>query len=604
MRMLSRAFWLLFATSQLVLPPCGAFLSQIPLAVRHPLISTHSANSLPSCSTKPTKLDYSSRRRRQVRIEKGHYGNWHQVTKKPRMVPGPNKTSMLEHIMDDIDRRKRVYLSDWTDGFRNLKKVVPAVIFLYFACLAPVISFGTIASQSTNNAVGVVEFLLSAGASGMAYSILSGQPMAFIAPTGLTLAFISGLFRFCTVNSLPFFPVYTWVGLWTSFFFTILGMGGSSALIRFCTRFTDEVFNGLLSLNFIYEALASLRRNFANADPSNLTTPFMALGMALTTFGATLGTTAFEQSKFFTKKIRTMVKDFGPVFVFLSMTLVNRMTSMSRYHVPTLPAPTSFQLAGGRSLLVPLNSISNTVKLLCGLPALLLTALFYMDQNISVRVANNPDNKLLKGPAYNLDMVALGLITGVLSIFGLPWMCGATVQSLNHIKAMTDMKYNPQTQQNEIEKVTETRLTGFLVHSLLVVSLFLLPYIRMVPIPVVSGVFLFLGVKLMNGNSFLQRISDIFVERDRLPHDNPIRQIGRQRTTLFTAIQSLCLYGVWTFKQNPQTAIFFPAVIGILMAIRSFALPQLFSERELEVLGDPTPSKKYEDATVLDCCTI
>jgi len=38
--------------------------------------------------------------------------------------------------------------------------------------------------------------------------------------------------------------------------------------------------------------------------------------------------------------------------------------------------------------------------------------LFFMDQNISVRVANNPDNKLKKGPAYNLDMVALGLITG------------------------------------------------------------------------------------------------------------------------------------------------------------------------------------------------
>ena len=109
-----------------------------------------------------------------------------------------------------------------------------------------------------------------------AYSILCGQPMAFIAPTGLTLAFISGLFRFCSLKGLPFFPIYSWVGLWTSFFFTVLGLAGSSQLIRYCTRFTDEIFNGLLSLNFIYEALASLRRHFKQANPMNLTMPFVS----------------------------------------------------------------------------------------------------------------------------------------------------------------------------------------------------------------------------------------------------------------------------------------------------------------------------------------
>jgi hypothetical protein len=48
-----------------------------------------------------------------------------------------------------------------------MEKVIPAILFLYFACLAPTISFGTIASQITQNNMGVVEFLLSAGTSGM-----------------------------------------------------------------------------------------------------------------------------------------------------------------------------------------------------------------------------------------------------------------------------------------------------------------------------------------------------------------------------------------------------------------------------------------------------
>ena len=66
-----------------------------------------------------------------------------------------------------MERRAKYYVSDWTDGFKNLKKVIPAILFLYFACLAPAVSFGTIAAQITNNSIGVVEFLLSCGASGM-----------------------------------------------------------------------------------------------------------------------------------------------------------------------------------------------------------------------------------------------------------------------------------------------------------------------------------------------------------------------------------------------------------------------------------------------------
>lgn len=183
-------------------------------------------------------------------------------------------------------------------------------------------------------------------------------------------------------------------------------------MIRFCTRFTDEIFNALLSLNFIYEALASLRRNFAQADPMNLTTPFVALGMALTTFWTTMQVTAFEKSRFLNQKIRTIVKDFGPVIIFVTMSFLNNIPVFKKYSVPTLSVPDTFQLSGRRAFLIPFNIIPLRTKLLCSLPAVLLTSLFYMDQNISVRVVNNPDNNLKKGPAYNLDMVALGLITG------------------------------------------------------------------------------------------------------------------------------------------------------------------------------------------------
>jgi hypothetical protein len=494
-----------------------------------------------------------------------------------------------EDMKGDVRRRRKVYASDWTDAFKDMKKVVPGILFLYFACLAPAVSFGTIASQLTQGSIGIVEFLLSAGVSGMLYAIFCGQPMAFIAPTGLTLAFISGLYRFCSLQGIPFFPIYSWVGIWTSFFFVLLGMVGSSQLIRFCTRFTDEIFNALLSMNFIYEATRSLKRNFDLADPMNLTMPFVSLAMALMTFWTTLQVSAFQTSKYLNQSVRTFVKDFGPVTVFVLMSVLNQQSWLNKFGVPTLTVPSAFQLAGNRNFLIDLNAISLAAKLLCAFPAVLLSGLFFMDQNISVRVVNNPDNKLVKGPAYNLDMVALGVITGGLSLVGLPWMCGATVQSLNHVRAMTETRFNDETGEPEIVGVTETRFTGFAVHAMMAGTLGLLPLLGYVPIPVVSGVFLFLGRRLMSGNSFLQRVRDCFVEKNRLPDDHPIKFIGRKKTNVFTITQVACLLGLWTFKQNSATAMFFPSVIGLLMMIRAFVLPIFLTEEELVDLGDPTP---------------
>jgi hypothetical protein len=71
-----------------------------------------------------------------------------------------------ERMLDDLNRRKKVYLSDWTDGLKKPRKTIPAILFLYFACLSPAVSFGTIASQITQGSMGIVEFLLSAGLSG------------------------------------------------------------------------------------------------------------------------------------------------------------------------------------------------------------------------------------------------------------------------------------------------------------------------------------------------------------------------------------------------------------------------------------------------------
>ena len=168
-------------------------------------------------------------------------------------------------------------------------------------------------------------------------------------------------------------------------------------------------------------------------------------------------------------------------------------------------------------------------------------------------------------------------------------MCGATVQSVNHVKAMTKTKINEETGEEEVAGVIETRVTGFIIHALIASTIFLLPLLRYLPIPVVSGVFLFLGRKLMTGNTFLQRIKSLFVSPKKLPEGHPIHTVGRKKINAYTLLQFGCLCGIWSFKQCSLTAIFFPSVIGVLMLIRSKILPKFFTERDFIALKDATP---------------
>ena len=101
--------------------------------------------------------------------------------------------------------------------------------------------------------MGVIEFITSCGIGGMVYALISGQPMTFLGPTGLTLAFTAALYNFTQAAGLPFLPMYSWIGLWTSLFLALGSIFNLSYFIRFCTRFTDDCFNSLIAMNFLFE---------------------------------------------------------------------------------------------------------------------------------------------------------------------------------------------------------------------------------------------------------------------------------------------------------------------------------------------------------------
>jgi len=474
-------------------------------------------------------------------------------------------------------------------------KTIPTVLFLYFACLAPAVAFGGISYGLTQGAMGVIDFLLSCGVSGMLYAIFSGQPMTFIGPTGLTLCFMAALFNFCSSFGLAFMPMYTWVGIWTSLMLVTLSSANACALTKHCTRFTDEVFNALLALNFTYEALKNIVVRFFTTG-TDKTQPFLALNMALATFALSQRLVSYRSSILFTHRIREFLSDFGPALTIIIMTLLGSLPMVRGLGIEYLKAPKRFQLGNGRPLFIPLWDLPLWARGLALIPAAALTVLFFLDHNISVRVVNSPDNKMKKSPAYHLDLFVLGSIVFLCSIVGLPWMCAATIQSLNHVRSVTE--YGPvvapagggggggggQVEEEEVTSVMETRLTGLGIHAMVLSSIGLLPLLRRIPIPVISGIFLYLGRTVMTGNTFLQRIKGAFFDKSMLPEDSPFKRLGRTTVNKFTAIQVGCLAVLWSLKSNPATGMFFPSVIGMLILTRILVVPRLFSKEEIAVL--------------------
>ena len=71
---------------------------------------------------------------------------------------------------------------------------------------------------------------------------------------------------------------------------------------------------------------------------------------------------------------------------------------------------------------------------------------------------------------------------------------------------------NDDENNDDVEiSVVETRLSGFLVHAMVLGTLSCVSSLRVVPIAVVNGVFLYLGRKVMQGNQFLQRLRALTV---------------------------------------------------------------------------------------------
>ncbi|XP_032541423.1 electrogenic sodium bicarbonate cotransporter 1 isoform X3 [Chiroxiphia lanceolata] len=314
------------------------------------------------------------------------------------------------------------------------------------------------------------------------------------------------------------------------------------------------------------------------------------------TYTCSMALKKFKTSRYFPTTARKLISDFA---IILSILIFCGIDALVGVDTPKLIVPSEFKPTSPERgwFIPPFGGNPWWVYLAAAIPALLVTILIFMDQQITAVIVNRKEHKLKKGAGYHLDLFWVAILMIVCSFMGLPWYVAATVISIAHIDSLKmETETSAPGEQPKFLGVREQRVTGVIVFILTGVSVFMAPILKFIPMPVLYGVFLYMGVASLNGVQFMDRLKLLLMPLKHQPDFIYLRHVPLRRVHLFTFLQVVCLALLWILKST-VAAIIFPVMILALVAVRK-AMDYLFSQHDLSFLDDVIPEKdkkKKED---------
>ncbi|XP_074694874.1 anion exchange protein 4 [Strix aluco] len=301
----------------------------------------------------------------------------------------------------------------------------------------------------------------------------------------------------------------------------------------------------------------------------------------------------FRSSRYFPAWVRKLVSDFAIILAILVSCTVDAILGLE---TPKLLVPSELKPTNPARgwIIFPFGANPWWVCLVSPVPAILITILIFMDQQITAVILNRREYKLQKGAGFHLDLLCVSLLMVVTSATGLPWYVSTTVISLAHMESLR--KESATSAPGEHPKflgIREQRLTGLAVFILTGVSVFMAPVLKHIPMPVLYGVFLHMGVAALNSIQLTDRVRLFLMPAKHQPDLAYLRHVPLRRVHLFTVIQLLCLALLWVLKST-MAAIIFPVMLLALVGIRK-GLEHIFSRHDLSWLDSLLPETAGKD---------
>ncbi|KAL4230219.1 hypothetical protein ACF0H5_010604 [Mactra antiquata] len=518
----------------------------------------------------------------------------------------------MSGVIGDLKRRIPYYLSDFTDGIfgpKSIQKTLSTTLFLYFACLMPSIAFGVLNSENTKGALDVQKVLYSQAIGGLAFALIGGTPQIVLLTTAPLALYTKIIYSICQDFDLNFQAMFCCVGLWNTFFLFLYSAFDLSVVMKWSTRSSEEIFALFISIAFTIDAVKNLVQNFdvhynipecasdynrtavllsndtMNPDKvceRDVSLLYLFLLLATLWIGVTLYN--FTKTPYLNAGKRELLADYALPVAVIIVTLIGVFAFKDVNIGRSFATDTNSKLFS----IVPLDSLS--VGAIFGAMGLgfCLSLLFFMDQNISAALVNAPQNKMKKGTAYHWDLLVIGAINGVLSLFAFPWVHAALPHSPLHVRALADVEERVDQGHiySIIVKVRETRLTCIFSSIMIGLSLLILPVLSYIPTPVLYGLFLYIAVTALTGNQAFERTMLLITEQSAYPPNHYIRRVPQRMMHFFTLLQLiqlavLCAFG---FTPYPYLKMFFPVLIFLLIPLRQKVIPKIIQQKYLNAM--------------------
>lgn len=462
--------------------------------------------------------------------------------------------------------------------------------------------------------MGVTELIVSTAVIGVIFSLLAGQPLLVIGFSGPLLVFEEAYYKFCQAYNYEYLTGRVWIGFWLIFIVFVIVAAEGSFLVRYISPFTQEIFAFLISLIFIYETFSKLVKVFkehplmseytaTSADSEYVinqpNTSLLSLVLMMGTFFLAFFLRKLRNSRFLGGKARRIIGDFGIPISILIFVLVDYCIPDTYTQKLNVPSGFSVTSPEKRSWFIsPMGQNKSFPPWLMGasfVPAVLVFILIFMETQITTLIVSKKERRLVKGSGFHLDLLLIVILGAVCPLFGLPWLTAATVRSVTHVNALTVMsKATAPGEKPKIQEVKEQRLTGLMVSVLVGMSIVMTNVLRLIPLAVLFGIFLYMGVTSLTGIQLYERMTLMVTPAKHHPDHIYCTKVKTWRMNMFTMTQLACIVALWIVKST-VASLAFPFVLIMTVPLRRLVLPKIFTERELQALDGDEDSPNFDE---------
>ena len=534
-------------------------------------------------------------------------------------------------LRKDIKRKIPHYIDDFTHII-DLRCLL-AILFSYLAALAPCITFGGLMAEQTNGQIDLSEMIIATGSAGIIFALFAGQPLIIIGATGPMLIFEATMYDVARMLQVEFLPWRVWIGMWVVIICLVFISLDLCGLVRQVTRFTEEILATLVSIIFITKAIMFILKTFKKYPIAILTSPANCLHsddllnqtislsnityrlvnqnfsiapkgvtghpsyslMTVILITLTLLLAFFfeglRSSQYFSLTVRHIISDFG-VSIAVGLVVAFDQLLLDDFTKKLSIKANYFSRKWTVNPLGDKKNLDFGYRFFAVVPAFLVSIILFLETGVTAVMLDKRENKLKKGFGYHLDFLLVALLCGISSVFGLPWICGSSVNSLSHLHTLTILSSNHAPGTNPyVVKVKEQRVTNMVIHVLIGGSILLVPMLELIPVAVLFGVFLYLGLMSLQRMEFVHRLQLLFIPYKLHPDTRFVRKVKTKKIHLFTLIQLVCVIILAIVKET-RVAVIFPFLVLCLVPLRKY-LKVLFTEEELEDLDNEEDEDAY-----------